>query len=62
MALVINMNFTVLAHAYVLYARALQSRIRGGTFAAPVSQEILSLGNFVARQNFLGKSVALRSN
>ena len=24
----------------------------------PVSQEILSLGNFVARQNFLGKSVA----
>ena len=35
MALV-NINFTVLAHAYVLYARALQSRIRGGTFAAPV--------------------------
>ena len=57
MALV-NINFTVLAHAYVLYARALQSRIRGGTFAAPVSQEILSQGNFVARQNFLGKSVA----
>ena len=24
----------------------------------PLSQEILSLGNFVARQNFLGKSVA----
>ena len=62
MALV-NINFTVLAHAYVLYARALQSRIPvGETFAAPVSQEILSLGNFVARQNFLRKSVALRSN
>ena len=29
----VNINFTVLAHAYVLYARALQSRIRGGTFA-----------------------------
>ena len=27
-------------------------------FVYPVSQEILSLGNFVARQNFLGKSVA----
>ena len=41
MALV-NINFTVLAHAYVLYARALQSRIRGGTFAAPVRPALKS--------------------
>ena len=41
MALV-NINFTVLARAYVLYARALQSRIRGGTFAAPVRPALKS--------------------
>ena len=41
MALV-NINFTVLAHAYVLYARALQSRIRGGTFAALVRPALKS--------------------
>ena len=41
MALV-NINFTVLAHAYVLYARALQSRLRGGTFAAPVRPALKS--------------------
>ena len=41
MALV-NINFTVLANAYVLYARALQSRIRGGTFAAPVRPALKS--------------------
>ena len=41
MALV-NINFTVLAHAYVLYARALQSRIGGGTFAAPVRPALKS--------------------
>ena len=41
MALV-NINFTVLAHAYVLYARALQSRIWGGTFAAPVRPALKS--------------------
>ena len=41
MALV-NINFTVLAHAYVLYARALQSRIQGGTFAAPVRPALKS--------------------
>ena len=41
MALV-NINFTVQAHAYVLYARALQSRIRGGTFAAPVRPALKS--------------------
>ena len=41
MALV-NINFTVLAHVYVLYARALQSRIRGGTFAAPVRPALKS--------------------
>ena len=38
----VNFNFTVLAHAYVLYARALQSRIRGGTFAAPVRPALKS--------------------
>ena len=41
MALV-NINFTVLAHVYVLYARALQSRIRGGTFAAPLRPALKS--------------------
>ena len=41
MALV-NINFMVLAHAYVLYARALQSRIRGGTFAALVRPALKS--------------------
>ena len=41
MALV-NINLTVLAHAYVLYARALQLRFRGGTFAAPVQPALKS--------------------
>ena len=41
MALV-NINFTVLAHVYVLYARALQSRIRGGTFTEPVRPALKS--------------------
>ena len=41
MALV-NINFTVLAHAYVLYASALQSRIWGGTFAALVRPALKS--------------------
>ena len=41
MALV-NINFTVLARAYVLYARALQSRIRGGTFDALVRPALKS--------------------
>ena len=40
--ILVNINFTVLAHAYVLYARALQSRIRGGTFAAPVRPALKS--------------------
>ena len=38
----VNINFTVLAHAYVLYARALQSRIRSGTFSAPVRPALKS--------------------